>query len=196
MQLHDIITRSSSVNLSQSVKSSDLHDNVVKDLSFMGYAVHHWVVGSDVLNRQGSFAFNWLEVVPHLARSQCCNSVSVWQALLSQPHFIIQAPINRGWGKFISVPFVRQFHSSVRSAGKCKDLLTYIMLIFCPWFTVCVSYYKFNEWNKMVDIQQWQEHLYLILWPQKSILPTLLWYVGFINCRTQLSGSRCMLFIT
>jgi len=77
MQLCDIITQSSSVNLSQNVKSSDLHDDVVKDLSFMGYAVHHCVVGSDGLKGQGSFTFKWLEVVRHLAISHCYNSVSV-----------------------------------------------------------------------------------------------------------------------
>jgi hypothetical protein len=124
VQLHDIITKRSSVNLPQNAILQICVMVWLRPWVLWDIAVHYWVVGSDVLKGHGAFTDMWLEVIRHLARFQCYNSVSVWQTLLTPSHFIIQAPLtNDGENLFLHF-FVGHFQNSVRSADKRKDLLT------------------------------------------------------------------------
>lgn len=131
-QLRDIITQSSSVYVSQKVILQICMTVWLRTWVLWDMTVHHWVAVSDVLKGCGSFTYMWLEVIRHLARFLCYNSVSVWQTLLTPPCFIIQAPLtNEGENLFLHF-------LSDKSADKCKDLLTHSHNSYILSFVYCL----------------------------------------------------------
>jgi hypothetical protein len=136
VQLHDIITQSSSVNLSQNVILQICMVVWLRTWVVWDMMVHHWVIGSNVLKEQGAVTLKGLEVIPHLARFQCYNSLSVWQILLTTPCFIIQAPLTKDGENLF--PHFSSDNSSVRSVDKCNDLLTYSHNAYILPFVYCL----------------------------------------------------------